>query len=61
MSYNVVGSLIYSNKCIKWICPSHLDSSKSDSFGLVFVVAGMCVCLSVCKCFLLHGPGNMPV
>lgn len=57
ISYNVAANLICSNKCIKWIWPSHLDSSKGDCFGLVLVVAGVCVC----NCFLLHDPGNLPV
>lgn len=45
ISYNVAANLICSNKCIKWIWPSHLDSSKGDCFGLVLVVAGVCVCV----------------
>lgn len=47
ISYNVAANLICSNKCIKWIWPSHLDSSKGDCFGLVLVVAGVCVCVTV--------------
>lgn len=45
ISYNVAANLICSNKCIKWIWPSHFDSSKGDCFGLVLVVAGVCVCV----------------